>query len=43
MTITDNDDAPTVTLALDPAGIDESGDDNESTVTATLSAPPASW
>ena len=37
VTITDNDDAPTVTLALDPAGIDESGDDNESTVTATLS------
>ena len=33
-TITDNDDAPTVTLVLTPASIDESG--NTSTVTATM-------
>ena len=39
ITLTDDDDAPTLTLALDPASIDESGDDNESTVTATLSGP----
>ena len=37
LTITDNDATPTVTLALDPASIDESGAGNESTVTATLS------
>ena len=37
LTLTDDESTPTVTLALDPASIDESGDDNESTVTATLS------
>ncbi len=36
-TITDDEATPTATLALTPASIDESGDDNESTVTATLS------
>ena len=35
--ITDDDVTPTVTLALTPATIDESGDDNVTTVTATLS------
>ena len=37
LTITDDEGVPTVTLALDPTAIDESGDDNASTVTATLS------
>ena len=36
-TINDDDATPTVTLALSPATIDESGDDNATTVTATLS------
>ena len=36
-TITDDDDAPTVTLALDPASITENG--GKSTVTATLDHP----
>ena len=36
-TIKDDDDTPTVTLKLAPSTIAESGDDNESTVTATLS------
>ena len=36
-TITDDDETPTATLVLTPATIDESGDDNASTVTATLS------
>ncbi len=39
ITITDDEEAPTVSLALDPASIDESGDANTSTVTATLSGP----
>ena len=38
-TITDDDGTPTATLVLDPTSIDESGDDNASTVTATLSGP----
>ncbi len=37
LTITDDEGVPTVTLALDPTTIDESGDDNASTVTAILS------
>ena len=37
ITITDDDATPTATLVLTPATIDESGDDNASTVTATLS------
>ena len=37
VTVTDNEDTPTATLMLDPATIDESGDDNTSTVTAMLS------
>ena len=37
--ITDDDGTPTATLVLDPTSIDESGDDNASTVTATLSGP----
>ena len=37
-TITDDDGTPTVTLELDPASIDESGADNATTVTATLSS-----
>ena len=36
-TITDDDATPTATLVLMPATIDESGNKNESTVTATLS------
>ena len=36
-TINDDDATPTATLVLTPATIDESGDDNASTVTATLS------
>ena len=36
-TIEDDDATPTVSLTLTPATIDESGDDNESTVTASLS------
>ncbi len=39
VTVEDNDDAPTVTLVLDPATIGEAG--GKSTVTATL-APPSS-
>jgi len=38
VTITDNEATPTVTLVLNPATIDESGNDNSSTVTAMLSA-----
>ena len=37
LTITDDEGTPTVTLVLTPATIDESGDDNASTVTAMLS------
>ena len=37
--INDDDGTPTATLVLDPASIDESGDDNATTVTATLSGP----
>ena len=37
LTINDDEGVPTVTLMLTPTAIDESGDDNESTVTATLS------
>ena len=37
LTITDDEGTPTVTLVLDPTTINESGDDNASTVTATLS------
>ena len=37
LTVTDDEDTPTVTLSLDPAVIDESGDDNVSTVSASLS------
>ena len=37
--ITDDDGTPTATLVLTPTSIDESGDDNASTVTATLSGP----
>ncbi len=37
ITLTDDDDAPGATLVLTPATIGESGDDNASTVTATLS------
>ena len=37
VTVTDDEDTPTATLMLDPATIDESGDDNTSTVTAMLS------
>ena len=37
--ITDDDGTPTATLVLDPTSIDESGDDNATTVTATLSGP----
>ncbi len=37
LTITDDEVKPTVTLVLTPTAIDESGDDNASTVTATLS------
>ena len=37
--ITDDDGTPTATLALTPTAIDESGDDNATTVTATLSGP----
>ncbi len=37
LTITDDEGVPTATLVLDPTTIDESGDDNASTVTATLS------
>ena len=39
VTVTDDDGTPTATLVLDPTSIDESGDDNASTVTATLSGP----
>jgi len=39
LTITDDDDPPTATLVLTPASIDESGDANVSTVTATLDGP----
>ncbi len=37
LTITDDEGTPTVTLVLTPSTIDESGDDNASTVTARLS------
>ena len=37
LTLTDDEATPTATLVLTPATIDESGDDNASTVTATLS------
>ena len=37
LTITDDEGTPTVTLVLTPTAIDESGDDNASTVTAMLS------
>ena len=37
LTITDDEVTPTVTLVLTPTAIDESGDDNASTVTAMLS------
>ena len=37
ITITDDEVTPTVTLVLTPTAIDESGDDNASTVTAMLS------
>ena len=37
LTLTDDESTPTATLVLTPASIDESGGDNESTVTATLS------
>ena len=37
LTINDDEGTPTVTLALTPTAIDESGDDNATTVTATLS------
>ncbi len=37
LTITDDEGTPTVTLVLTPTTIDESGDDNASTVTAMLS------
>ena len=37
--ITDDDGTPTATLALTPTSIDEAGDDNATTVTATLSGP----
>ena len=37
LTITDDEDVPTVTLVLTPTTIDESGDDNATTVTAMLS------
>ena len=37
ITLTDDEVTPTVTLELDPATIDERGDDNASTVTAMLS------
>ena len=37
LTITDDEGTPTVSLTLTPPTIDESGDDNVSTVTATLS------
>ena len=37
VTVTDDEGAPTATLVLDPASIDESGAGNRSTVTATLS------
>ena len=39
LTLTDDEAAPTALLVLTPASIDESGADNESTVTATLSGP----
>ena len=39
VTVTDDEGAPTATLVLTPATIDESGADNRSTVTATLSGP----
>ena len=37
VTVNDDDGTPVVTLELDPASIDESGDDNATTVTASLS------
>ena len=37
LNITDGNTKPTVTLLLDPASIDESGDDNATTITASLS------
>ena len=39
LTITDDDDPPTVTLALSASSIDESGSSNAAEVTATLSHP----
>ena len=39
VTVNDDDGTPTATLVLTPTTIDESGDDNATTVTATLSGP----
>ncbi len=42
ITLTDDEALPVVTLALDPASIDESGDANSATVTATLTGAVSS-